>query len=65
VTGLTRIAVTTVAQPKEDLVRVGTEALLARFEGRVAGARRRRVIDVELVLRRSTGPPPRTGAAGR
>lgn len=65
VTGLTRIAVTTVAQPKEELVRVGTEALLARIEGRVAGAPRRRVIDVELVLRRSTGPPPRTGAAGR
>jgi LacI family transcriptional regulator len=63
VSGLNRIALTTVAQPKEELVRLGTEALVARIEGRATGPARRRVVDVDLIVRRSTGPPPR--ARGR
>ena len=59
VTGLRRVAVTTVAQPKEELVRLGTETLVARIEGRSTGPPRRKVIDVELIVRRSTAPPPR------
>jgi LacI family transcriptional regulator len=59
VTGLRRIAITTVAQPKEQLVRLGTEALVARIEGRSTGRPRRRVVDVELIVRRSTASPPR------
>jgi LacI family transcriptional regulator len=63
VSGLNRIALTTVAQPKEELVRLGTEALVARIEGRATGPARRRVVDVDLIVRRSTGPPLR--ARGR
>jgi hypothetical protein len=39
------------------LVRLGTEALVARIEGRSTGRPRRRVIDVELVVRRSAAAP--------
>jgi LacI family transcriptional regulator len=65
VTGLSRVAVTTVAQPKEELVRLGTEALVARIEGRATGPARRRVVDVDLIVRRSTAPPPPVRAARR
>jgi LacI family transcriptional regulator len=58
VTGLRRVAITTVAQPKEQLVRLGTEALVARIDGRSTGRPRRRVVDVELIVRRSTAVPP-------
>jgi LacI family transcriptional regulator len=59
VTSLSRIAITTVAQPKEQLVRLGTEALVARIEGRSTGRSRRRVVDVELIVRRSAAAPSR------
>ena len=59
--GLSRISLTTVAQPLDELARLGIERLVARIE---AGAEhdddRARVttVPVELVVRGSTGPPP-------
>jgi LacI family transcriptional regulator len=60
VTALKRISLTTVAQPKDELVRRGTEALVARIEGRSTLRARRHVVDVELLVRGSTGPPRRS-----
>ena len=56
IAALARISLTTIAQPQQQLVRLGAERLVERIEGR-AGEPRRRTVDVELVIRRSTGPP--------
>ena len=56
--GLSRIALTTVAQPLEALARGGIELLAGRIGGSVAGEPVRQVVGVRLVRRRSTGPPP-------
>jgi LacI family transcriptional regulator len=57
IAGLSRISLTTVAQPQQELVRLGAEALIERIEGGVAAEPRRRLVDVALVERRSTAPP--------
>jgi len=54
--GLARIALTTVAQPREQLARLGIETLVARIEGKLTGPPQTRLIGVELVKRRSTAP---------
>ena len=64
VTALSRIALTTVAQPKEDLVLAGTETLVARVAG-LSGPPRRQVVDVTLLVRGSTAPPSRSNGGRR
>ena len=54
--GLARIALTTVAQPREQLARLGIETLVARIEGKLTGPPQTRLVGVELVKRRSTAP---------
>jgi LacI family transcriptional regulator len=56
--GLARISLTTVAQPLDELARLGVERLVDRIEHR-AGRQRTTTVPVELVVRGSTGPPPR------
>jgi LacI family transcriptional regulator, galactose operon repressor len=65
IAGLSRISLTTVAQPQQELVRLGAEALVKRIEGGRTAEPRRRVVDVELVLRRSTAPPRTRRRAAR
>lgn len=60
--GLARISLTTVAQPLDELARLGVERLVERIE-RVEpvgheGRPRAITVPVELVVRGSTGPPP-------
>jgi LacI family transcriptional regulator len=55
--GLERIALTTVAQPQERMAKLGVAALAGLVEHREQPPKRR-LVDVELVIRRSTGPPP-------
>ena len=54
--GLARIALTTVAQPREQLARLGIETLVARIEGKLTGPLQTRLVGVELVRRMSTAP---------
>jgi LacI family transcriptional regulator len=59
--GLSRISLTTVAQPLDELARLGLERLIARIEGdqeRHDDRARVTTVPVELVVRGSTGPPP-------
>ena len=58
VAGLTRISLTTVAQPCEELARIGIELLLARIED-ASGPQRHRLLAPSLVVRSSTAPPLR------
>jgi DNA-binding LacI/PurR family transcriptional regulator len=60
--GLGRIALTTVWQPQDRMAKLGVDALTERIERRFEGPVKRRLVDVELVVRRSTGPPPRPEA---
>jgi LacI family transcriptional regulator len=54
--GLARISLTTVAQPLDELARLGVERLVERIEH--GGDRHRATtVPVELVVRGSTGPP--------
>jgi LacI family transcriptional regulator len=54
--GLTRIGLTTVAQPREQMAAVAVGALVERIEG--AGSERLHVrLDPELVVRTTTAPP--------
>jgi DNA-binding LacI/PurR family transcriptional regulator len=54
--GLARISLTTVAQPLDELARLGVQRLVDRIED---GSDRQRAttVPVELVVRASTGPP--------
>jgi LacI family transcriptional regulator, galactose operon repressor len=54
--GTTRISLTTVAQPFRELAAEGVEAAIARIEGRQA---KPRLLTPQLVVRNSTGPPPK------
>jgi LacI family transcriptional regulator len=59
--GLSRISLTTVSQPLDELARLGLERLVARIEGdaSVHDERARSLtVPVELVVRGSTAPPP-------
>jgi DNA-binding LacI/PurR family transcriptional regulator len=61
--GLARISLTTVAQPLDELARLGVERLVERIERRERGRQEQpRVLTVpaEVVVRGSTGPPPAT-----
>jgi len=55
--GLARIALTTVAQPRDELARLGIATVADRIERNVKGAPRTTLVDVKLVTRRSTSPP--------
>ena len=55
--GLARIALTTVAQPRDELARLGIATIADRIERRLTGPPRTTVVDVDLIARRSTGPP--------
>ena len=51
-------ALTTVAQPVEDLATICTELLLSRIEEGVNGAPKRVVLDTKLIVRDSCAPAP-------
>jgi DNA-binding LacI/PurR family transcriptional regulator len=53
---LRRISLTTVSQPRAELVRLGVEALLGRIDGSRDGATRVTRLGVALQIRGSTGP---------
>ena len=54
--GLARIALTTVAQPRDELARLGIATIADRIEGRLKGPPKRTIVDVNLVARNSTAP---------
>lgn len=54
--GLARIALTTVAQPRDELARLGISTVADRIERRLKGPPMRRLVDVSLVARASTAP---------
>jgi LacI family transcriptional regulator len=56
--GLARIALTTVAQPRDELARLGIATIADRIERRLKGPPTRSLVDVVLIARRSTAPPP-------
>ncbi|MGZ4258739.1 MAG: LacI family DNA-binding transcriptional regulator [Solirubrobacteraceae bacterium] len=64
--GLARISLTTVAQPLDELARLGVERLVERIERwKLSGRQdppRAITVPVELVVRGSTGPPPHSSA---
>ncbi len=55
--GLSRIALTTVAQPRERMAEVGMELLMDRIDGRAQEAPRHVLLEPELVVRGTTAPP--------
>jgi LacI family transcriptional regulator len=55
--GLARIALTTVAQPRDELARKGIETIIERIEGRLKGRPITALVGVRLVLRQSTSAP--------
>jgi DNA-binding LacI/PurR family transcriptional regulator len=55
--GLSRINLTTVAQPQEQLARLSVATLAARVQGELTGDPVRRTVDLELVVRGSTAMP--------
>ena len=57
--GLARIALTTVAQPRDELARLGIARIAGRIEGKVDGPPSRSHVDVQLIERGSTAPPAR------
>jgi DNA-binding LacI/PurR family transcriptional regulator len=56
--GLTRIGLTTVAQPRERMAAVATAALVDRIEGTGDGERLGARLDPSLVVRTTTAAPP-------
>jgi LacI family transcriptional regulator len=57
IAGLSRISLTTVAQPLDTLAQRGVETLLARLGGELGARKRHLVVDPEMVVRRSTAAP--------
>jgi DNA-binding LacI/PurR family transcriptional regulator len=55
--GLARIALTTVAQPRDELARKGIETIIDRIEGRLVGRPTTTLVGVKLVQRGSTSGP--------
>ncbi len=55
--GLARIGLTTVAQPRDELARLGIATLADRIAGALTGPPRTTLVDVRLVRRRSTAAP--------
>jgi len=56
--GLARVSLTTVAQPRDELARLGTEILLERIERGERAPLRRELLPPALVVRGSTAAPP-------
>ncbi len=54
--GLARIALTTIAQPRDELARLGIATIADRIERKLKGPPTRTLVDVTLVARRSTAP---------
>jgi LacI family transcriptional regulator len=52
--GLARIALTTVAQPRDELARLGIATVADRIEGSLGGPPKRTVVEVSLITRKST-----------
>lgn len=57
--GLARIGLTTVAQPRDELAKLGIAAIADRISGALQGPPRTSLVGVRLVRRRSTAPPSR------
>ena len=57
IAGLARIALTTVAQPRDELARRGIETIIERIEGRRNAPATTTLLGVDLVIRRSTASP--------
>lgn len=57
--GLARINLTTVRQPQPQLANLAVELLASRINGEQQPPPVRRTLQVELIVRGSTGPPPR------
>jgi LacI family transcriptional regulator len=55
--GLSRINLTTVAQPQEELARQSLATLAARMQGELTGGPVRKTVELELVVRGSTAVP--------
>ncbi len=55
--GLARIGLTTVAQPRDELARLGISTIADRIAGLVDGPPRTTLVGVRLIKRRSTSPP--------
>ncbi|MGZ4481881.1 MAG: substrate-binding domain-containing protein, partial [Gaiellales bacterium] len=55
--GLARIALTTVAQPLDELARAGLEMIMGRIQGREAGPPRSVFLPATLTVRGSTARP--------
>ena len=60
---LTHINLTTVAQDAEQMARLAVEAVVERLDGDPAEPPRDIRLDPRLVVRGTTGPPPRTTTA--
>ena len=58
--GLARIGLTTVAQPRDKLARLGIATIADRIERKLKGPPKRTLVEVSLVARNSTAPPRRS-----
>lgn len=65
VSGLSRIGLTTVDQPVDQMSRMASEMLLARIRGDAPATPVHRVLEPVLVTRASSGPAPGTAASVR
>jgi LacI family transcriptional regulator len=54
--GLARIALTTVAQPRDELAKLGIATIADRIERKLKGPPRTMLVGVNLVTRKSTAP---------
>lgn len=55
--GLSRIGLTTVAQPREQMAETGMQLLMDRIDGRVTSPVRHVLLEPKLVVRQTTAPP--------
>jgi DNA-binding LacI/PurR family transcriptional regulator len=55
--GLARIGLTTVAQPRDELAKLGIDTIADRIEHKLKGPPRTTLVEVNLIARRSTSPP--------
>ena len=55
--GLARIGLTTIAQPRDELAKLGIDTIADRIERKLKGPARTTLVDVNLVPRRSTAAP--------
>lgn len=55
--GLVRTSLTTLAQPRDELARLGIDAIADRIEQKLKGPPRTTLVGVNLITRMSTAPP--------